>query len=181
MSKVLKKQNDGRKRITGLFKYLIIITTTGLLVYFLRPLKYSIHSYPIPVSGNYSLSCENLTGTSFFPKKRPKEEVYKTIEASLYKSGEKIGVKINEEKLELATPTSVGMGQVEPLELRIVENSEDEIMTVAYEKPIFSKIIHTFLLSKKTGFAIWTKVTSPNPNIDMLDIPYSQMYYYLCK
>jgi hypothetical protein len=149
------------KLIKRIILFLFIVLLIGLPVYFFRPLKKTVSLFPTEIESKTQLSCRIVAGTALFPLPNLENKPLERIKAEIYTGGSGISIVIGQKTLKLLTSTSVEHGMMEPLELKIVQNNEDSIISLAYEEALLGNgIVHSFILSKKTGFAVWTKSNS---------------------
>jgi hypothetical protein len=149
------------KILKGFILLLIISILIGLPVYFLKPLKKTVSLYPSEIQNMTQLSCKTVAGATLFPLPNLEHNSLERVSAEIFTGGSGISIKINQKTLKLLTSTSVELGMMEPFEMTILQNNEDSIISMAYEEPpLGGGIVHSFILSKKTGFAVWTKSRS---------------------
>jgi hypothetical protein len=130
------------------------------------------------VESKTQLSCKTVVGATLFPLPNWEKKPLEKVEAEISTGGTGLAIEIGQETVKLLTSTSVELGMMEPLELRIVQNSKDTIVSLAYEEALLGNgIVHSFILSKKTGFAVWTKSRSAFASVENPD---AQAYYFEC-
>lgn len=162
---------------------ILIIAGVGLSVYFLRPLKQTVFLYPFETKGTTQLSCETVAGASLFPQMKldkEKDDKLDKLEIALHTKGSNIAIEIGDKTVKFLTSTSVEGGLMEPAVFTILSNDAKSLVATIYEDSAGitnSKIIDSFILSKDSGYAIWTKsrdigLFSKNPD--------SQVYYLRC-
>ncbi|MEX2492726.1 MAG: hypothetical protein WD425_13295 [Nitrospirales bacterium] len=110
------------------------------------------------------------------------------VEAFSKEGTDNLAIKIKDKTMSLQTGASVKAGMAEPSEFVIVQNNEDTLLAFWFnstETPndTFNRLdVHTFLLNKKSGLAIWTKSNSrPNMFIEERPIPEVQSYFLRCS
>lgn len=161
------------------FPIISIALLVGIPIYFLRPLKKTVSLFPTATAGKTQLTCETTIGAALFPQpnwgKKPSEKV----EASLSTGGSKIAIEMKEKTLNFLTSASVGVGVMEPYQLTILNDDNESLVALAYEKAsgLSPHAVDSFILNKKSGFAVWAKSQS---SIFSVDNPDGQVYYLHC-
>lgn len=177
MKIILKLVNFFKKSLPFLVFGLII----GLAVYFLKPLKKKVSLFPMEVfEGKVELSCETKVGAVIFPKPNWEDKPLGEVEAEISTGGSKIAIEIGEKTVKFLTSTSVEVGMMEPAEFTILSNDDKSLVAVLYDDSAGiaeSKVIDSFILNKKSGFAVWTK---SRDSFFISDNPDSQVYYLRC-
>lgn len=162
------------------FKYFLVITAlmvlTGLLVNLFAPKKKSFQLFPTETQSS-QLACETKAGMTLFPRQNYDNKIFETVDAEISGSGSKLAIEIGDKSLKLLTDTSVGVGIAEPAEMVIVRQNDDSVEAVDIESGLIDPGIETFILNRKSGFAVWTK---SKPSFIGNNNPDTQAYYLEC-
>lgn len=170
-------------KVIKLFIKILIVIVIGavvaFLVYYFKPLNKSVFIYQKNVDNKNQLTCETSISTSIFAEPNFEKKSSREVKADISSDGSKIAIEIGEEYIQLLTSTTVEMGRMEPLKLEIINNNKDDIVALMYEQAsLGNNIVHSFVLHKKTGFAIWSKSNSTMLADD--DGPYNVVSYLAC-
>jgi hypothetical protein len=166
------------KKSLGLI-LLTAILSAGL-VYYLKPSKTVVQTYPYDLKDGTHFSCSTLIGATFFPQSDLDNKPLKSIDGQLLTNDKtKMAIQIEDKILKMITATSVSVGQTDPAELAIVKNNDNELIAVDPEtEVVINQGIGTFVLNKKSGLAVWTK---SKPAFLATPLPDTQAYYLECR
>lgn len=91
---------------------------------------------------------------------------------------DKIAVTINDDSISIITAAAVQMGNSESEKWPILSNTEDHLIAAAYNDGLMGPSVYTFVLNKRTGFAVWTK---GSPNLLYVQMPQGFIQYLECE
>ena len=81
----------------------------------------------------------------------------KRLEATSDVGTDKLAIEIEGKTLKFMTQTSVESGQATAAAFQIIRNDKDVLAAVDYQSGALGSSFSSFLLNKKTGYAVWTK------------------------
>ncbi len=167
-------------RFKKFFPLLIITLISTGIVYLFKPNKTSIIVFPFNVNNNVQLGCKTLLGSTMFPRQNFDKNKADVIDGSLFTNDQtKLALEINGKTLKMITTSSVEIGQTTPVEIPIYRNDDSELIAVDPEPDIIlNPGLGTFILNKKTGYAVWTKSKSA---FFTYSYPEVQSYYMECR
>lgn len=136
--------------------------------------KYKI-SFPFThsVVSNTTFVCEALVDSSVTGS--PVEYLTNGIEVTTGKGTNKVSLQIKDEKtLSLLSDASLNAGDVDDVDFSIVKNDDKELVATMWN----GTSMHTIVLNKKNGLAIWSKSRSDFPTYEA---PSADLSYLICR
>lgn len=174
------KRIISKKLIKRFCLLLLTVCISSFIVYFFKPSNKTIKVIPSKFTGQKNLGCATLLTTSIFPKQNFSNNIQREIVGEVTSNPSDIGIEITNETVRLLTSPSVGMGSIEPLILKILQDNNDAIVSLAYEEALLGNgITHSFTLNKTSGFAVWSKTNSVILSAE--DGPYNVVSYLKCQ
>lgn len=169
-----------KKLFLRFHKYFFLFLIAALLsnLFFGYKKKIVSSSWPLPINGQTRLSCSAIqTASIFADDKSPSFKIEGVVEKGV--DADSIALEISESSVKFLTSTSVRAGMMDPLEMPIVKETEQNITAMAVEfPPLGDAVTNSLLLNKETGLAIWVKAVSGRLSSKA---PYSLMFYYQCS
>lgn len=175
---------DQPKNSGGIKRTLLLVVITALisggLVYFFKPNKTVITTYPWDLKDGKQFSCSTKMGATFFPRANYDDKSAETVDGNLFTNDKtKMAIEIDGKTLKMLTATSVEIGTTEPAKLVIIRENDKELIAVDPETGIaIDQGVGTFILNKKSGLAVWTK---SKPAFISTALPEVQAYYMECR
>jgi len=169
----------GPQKVRGVGYFLIVVllmVVVGVSVYLFAPKKKSFQLFPTETQ-SMQLACETKAGVTLFPRQNYDKKTLETVDSEISGEGSKLAIEIGDKTLKLLTDTSVGIGVAEPAEMVIVRQNSDSVEAVYAENGLIDAGIDTFVLNRKSGFAVWTK---SKPSFFGNNAPDAQAYYLEC-
>jgi len=154
---------------------LVVLISSTVLVFKSDTAKTEVKIYPSELTDVNSILCEVALGSLLFPKTNLKYRPFETISAKLIKEDSTLALEVDGNTLKLITNISVEIGQIDPKEYLIANNTETTLSAVFYSET--AEEINTLIINKKTGFGTWTR----SVNIPQIrEMPTAQTYYLSC-
>jgi hypothetical protein len=176
-NKEIPERKNSRVRVArNILIVTILMIVVGLLAYYFSPRKKSFQFFPMQTQ-NTQLSCETKAGITLFPRQNYDNKNMETIDAEISGKGSKLAIGIGDTTLKLLTDTSVGIGTIEPAEMTIVRKTIDSVEAVYFGEGLIDAGVDSFILNRKSGFAVWTK---SKPSFFGNNAPDTQAYYLQC-
>jgi uncharacterized protein YlzI (FlbEa/FlbD family) len=161
---------------------IIILAILGYATYaslFAQEKTFTITAYPFSSENKTEFACSTKMGTTLFPDANLEKNSVEKVTGKLFTNDQtKMAIKINGKTLEMLTATAVEAGTTDPAKLIILRNTKDYIVAVDTQEILMDPGAGTFILNKKTGYAVWTK---SKPALLSQNMPDTQAYYMECR